>query len=421
MSQNQVSIIAPRSEPQQQKRQKPTDIENVLTGLQIANGVLGIGTNLTTIQNHMAQTQALEDERNGIITSKQMLDKGSSYERVDPGTAGSTTYKVRTDKQDASGNDTYEQVALRMPSRVKEQAAPTTRVFDGKQEQWNPSTGKWDVIATATPKPKETKTRAITSTDENGNQVTEIVPDVIGTKRTSAPKAGKDPAFDALPKPAQETVKSLTQVNAQKTSIANQIDAELSSMQKAYQEGNEDQAIAKGKNMLKVLNSTEGKDAVGTDEAKRLASFLEYKIGNFRDPGSFIGRDTEEFFTQAADKSNSIKDAINHNQQIIDSIYKNNGTIPAPAPIGNSIGKKGSVKPAAAGTAIAGTGGNASKPSAELHPAADTAESWANDKIKNGTPDQKKDAADILRRLGKPVPSESPNPGPPSLRDGNRG
>ena len=77
--------------------------------------------------------------------------------------------------------------------------------------------------------------------------------------------------------------------------------------------------------MLKILNSTVGQDAVGADEAKRLASFLQYKIANFTGPGSFMGRDLEKFYTQVAEKNNAIKGAVAQDRQQIAKILEGNG------------------------------------------------------------------------------------------------
>lgn len=125
-------------------------------------------------------------------------------------------------------------------------------------------------------------------------------------------------SFEMLPVPAQEEIKVLAKEVATKDSVARQIDAETKNMEASLAAGDEDQALVAGRNMLKVLNSTEGKDAVGTDEAKRLGAFLEYKIANFTGPGSFMGRDLDQFVEQAKLKSNAIKMATQDSRKRID-------------------------------------------------------------------------------------------------------
>jgi hypothetical protein len=71
--------------------------------------------------------------------------------------------------------------------------------------------------------------------------------------------------FKSLPVDSQEVIKELSKKNASKESIANQID---SMIQVADQASDPSQKLAIYRQMGKVLNSTEGQDAVGSEEAK---------------------------------------------------------------------------------------------------------------------------------------------------------
>lgn len=84
-----------------------------------------------------------------------------------------------------------------------------------------------------------------------------------------------------------------------------------------------------GENMLKLLNSSVGKDAVGKDEAERLGSNLQYAFGNFTGVGGLrVGRDLDAFITQVKNKSNELADSYELNKQSADSIlHGNNGTL----------------------------------------------------------------------------------------------
>lgn len=126
-----------------------------------------------------------------------------------------------------------------------------------------------------------------------------------------------------LPKETQTAITDLYKKNAAKASIANQID----SVMKAYNdpETSKDQKLALGNQLLKTLNSTEGSDAVGAEEAKRLGSFLNYKIGNITNAGSFIGRDLDEFSKQAQTTSTAIRGSIGENQKLADSLRSGKG------------------------------------------------------------------------------------------------
>lgn len=122
---------------------------------------------------------------------------------------------------------------------------------------------------------------------------------------------------ESLPIDQKEMVGGLAKSNANKTAIVSQID----SVMKNWGQLTPDQQYAQGNQLLKVLNSTEGKDAVGTDEAKRLGSKLEFAYGNFTNssPTQF-GRDLSGFADQARQTSANIKGATTTNQSHIDSI-----------------------------------------------------------------------------------------------------
>jgi len=112
-------------------------------------------------------------------------------------------------------------------------------------------------------------------------------------------------------------ISKLAQSTASKTSILNQLQSAGAKFDEALEKGDTDLAVTLGRQMLKTLNSTEGADAVGAEEAKRLGGLLEFKIGNVFEPGSFIGRDLDKFSEQIKQTSAGIEDAIKANRQSI--------------------------------------------------------------------------------------------------------
>jgi hypothetical protein len=122
---------------------------------------------------------------------------------------------------------------------------------------------------------------------------------------------------DNLPLDQKKTVEALSTKNANKISIRNQIDAVMSGWDKL----SEDQKVATGRSLLKTLNSTEGADAIGVEEANRLGAKLEFALGNFTNsnPTQF-GRDLKGFKEQAINTSKGIGDAVMANQDQIDGI-----------------------------------------------------------------------------------------------------
>ena len=127
---------------------------------------------------------------------------------------------------------------------------------------------------------------------------------------------------DRLPLEDKEVVKDLSKKNASKIAIANQIDAVMG----RWDELPDDQKVAQGRQLLKVLNSTEGADAVGSEEAKRLGGKLEYAMGNFfnSNPTQF-GRDLPGFKEQGLGTSRAIRDAIASNDKEVKRVYSKVG------------------------------------------------------------------------------------------------
>lgn len=118
----------------------------------------------------------------------------------------------------------------------------------------------------------------------------------------------------------KEVVQDLSKKNASKIAIANQIDAVMSN----WDNLDDKMKLTQGRQLIKTLNSPEGADAVGAEEAKRLGSQLEFAYGNFTNsnPTQF-GRDLEGFKDNAVQTSLSLKKAIQENQKIVDASYGN--------------------------------------------------------------------------------------------------
>lgn len=130
-------------------------------------------------------------------------------------------------------------------------------------------------------------------------------------------KAQRDAASgEYLPLDKKKIVENLSTKNASKLSIKNQLDAFVRGMDDL----SADQKIVQGRQLLKTLNSPEGADAIGAEEAKRLGGLLEFKMFNFTQPGSFIGRDIDEFKTQVEGTSKSIGEGIRANKSEVDSL-----------------------------------------------------------------------------------------------------
>lgn len=117
-----------------------------------------------------------------------------------------------------------------------------------------------------------------------------------------------------IPVEDREVVKSLAASNANKIDIANAIDANVES----WKTMDDDQKLQSMRQLIKTLNSTQGKDAVGAEESKRLAGKLEFAMGNFTNDNPIqFGRDLEGFAQDAVATSKNIKESLRRNNSEI--------------------------------------------------------------------------------------------------------
>lgn len=154
--------------------------------------------------------------------------------------------------------------------------------------------------------------------------------------------------FDNLPEDKKATITDLAKKNAGKTSIRNQI----KSVMDRWDSMPEDQRIAAGQQLIKTLNSTEGADAVGSEEAKRLAGKLTFAYGNFsNDNPTQFGRDLSGFKEQANNVVAAIDGGIKSNQSVIDAAY-GRAQAPSVAPPPGGGGPGGNLANAAGGKTV---------------------------------------------------------------------
>lgn len=99
-----------------------------------------------------------------------------------------------------------------------------------------------------------------------------------------------------LPPEAKKTIETTGTKIAGKQAIRHAIAAALDQL-KSKDLSDEDKVIT-GRELLKTLNSQEGADAIGAEEAKRLGGLLEFRILNLTEPGPMFGRDVPGFTRQ---------------------------------------------------------------------------------------------------------------------------
>jgi hypothetical protein len=131
----------------------------------------------------------------------------------------------------------------------------------------------------------------------------------------------------------EKFVDTLSTKNANKISIANQLEEGFKTLSSPTIPENE--KVKEGQRLLKVLNSSEGQDAVGVDESRRLGSMLEYNFGGIggiqaklSGTGAYIGRDLPGFTGQLKNAVSSIRKSAQQNQVEIDKVNARYGVAP---------------------------------------------------------------------------------------------
>lgn len=127
-----------------------------------------------------------------------------------------------------------------------------------------------------------------------------------------------------LPIDKKEQVKLLAGKAATGTAIKSEIDSFIDKWPK----WSEADRLAQARMLIKTLNSTQGQDAVGAEEVKRLASKLQFSMGNlFNDNPTQFGRDLDGFYKDVKERSNLIGGAITKNSALVDQMM---GRAPQP-------------------------------------------------------------------------------------------
>lgn len=263
-----VSVLMPNQRPEPRQKEEIDPMDKILKGLQIASSVYGLkdaydkGQMLKEDRELAKQKLSLEQKKaedEGLtLLPKDLLSYGDKYSVADKEAPGS------------------------MKFMLKELGGTTRDIY-------------------LIPKKKEVDPL-----------LTELTRARIDKLKTESAPGG----IEKLAPEIQASANTLATKNANKIAIKNQIDSFMGSWDKL----SEDQKIVQGRQLLKTLNSTEGADAIGTEEAKRLGGLLEYQMFNITQPGPMFGRDLEEFKTQAMDTSASIGKAIETNRNAIEQM-----------------------------------------------------------------------------------------------------
>lgn len=131
-------------------------------------------------------------------------------------------------------------------------------------------------------------------------------------------KARSSGNFENLPKDKQIQIEKLSGKISDRKQIANDIDAALAQLDDPKLTS--DQKIMVSRELAKTLNSSQGADAIGSEEAKRLLGLIDFKVFNVTEPGSMFGRDLGMFTEQVRNNRNRLTESLGSSQRQIDEM-----------------------------------------------------------------------------------------------------
>lgn len=133
----------------------------------------------------------------------------------------------------------------------------------------------------------------------------------------AAKLAKGDATFKGLSKEAQVQIDDIARANAAKMTIRNQLMSTLEKLKDPAIGASQKRALSE--QSIKTLNSTEGKDAVGAEESKRLAAFLSWYPNTQK--GMTLGPDLDAFAEQVYNTTAGINAAIENNNATMKNLY----------------------------------------------------------------------------------------------------
>lgn len=167
----------------------------------------------------------------------------------------------------------------------------------------------------------ELKNQQLELQKQNVNSQIKTRDQQVNINKSKAANAGRRASGDItkLAPDERKLVESLSTKTANQIAIKNELDSFISQ----YDSLNDKEKITQGRALLKTLNSTQGADAIGVEEARRLGSALEFSLVNLNNPNPLqLGYDLKGFGTQVRQTRDKINETIKRNQFEIDKIMK---------------------------------------------------------------------------------------------------
>lgn len=295
-----------------QREQKESTLDKILKGVQIAQGVMGTAIAIPEFlqkrditNKEIGIKQQLADQEAALIPVKQ---QEAAYKQKTGGLEQTIKELTIKEKQRELEPPDDSDKALFLKVFGDKYPLPTTRGQTHRMIQGS----------ITTPQQAFGQSVALANLDLAKGAAARAEEEAARKRNAEA----RDP-ISLLPSDDKREVFGLVDSNVKKVTIGNQLQSYNEEWDAATDEKSK---LDIGRKMLKILNSTEGADAIGKEEADRLGAKLKFAIGNFTNDNPIqFGRDLEGFRKDAEATVNSLKGAVSKNKNRINDILKSNG------------------------------------------------------------------------------------------------
>lgn len=408
---NTVSVVGPRAQPVEQKKEKKSDMETILEGLQIANGILGIGSNIQSIRSSQRNIDEKDFVAGGGVTKDQEIEARNKFAQ---GAEGDPDSFLLGHVRGADGADS----PLRLKAKAEKPELITIKTpgANGPVTKVVAKTAGAEYPAVADAPPE--RTRAVTVRNADGSETTQIVPDKAGSSFVSAAKPDKAPDYgktytemvNHLENPrgnaaVQQAGRNLLAAGTAKSLIEQYPDLDKMPVDQVNLLNGEIAKIAQG-----GVPSQHTQEGLSTKTFQSRWSGFMQSVDN-KPNGAQLGAFIRQNKNYLDDVTKVNEKLVTDYKHRIYSGYKSRLTpeqdeqfkleypdlFQGRAPAGAVAGAK--PEP---GTAIAAPAGQPPAPAAELHPQAPAAKDWATKNKDSPDPATRAKALEILKRLSTP-------------------
>ena len=273
-------------------------------GMDRANLVSNVSNVGESAINALTNKPAIFENRMQDLGQAPKISQGAEVKLDTSGLQEQAREKLKSASHDAGDavKVAFEQRKAQLAAQVEEKKAEREKAYKDREYEQN----ERKMAADAKLKQRELELKAEIAKNKPTDPLMGLLRKEQLEKLT---KENNQPS--KLPVEDQKVVETLATKNAGKISIANQIDSYLTEFQKAPDKATK---LRVGGQMLKVLNSPEGADAIGVEEARRLGDALDFQMFNVFGAGPMFGRDLGGFESQVKSTSEAVKGGVKTNQ-----------------------------------------------------------------------------------------------------------